>query len=139
MSAEPRGAALLFNYVTTMKALIMDDDMVHQYIIERCFKEYGINTIPATTAHEGIEHAILERPEIVLINSVLPDMEGLEVLSLMQDDERLRSIPVVIISTSADPGVIQAARDKGAFSFIGKPVTKDKIQELYRAVWGMRT
>jgi two-component system response regulator len=68
-------------------------------------------------------------PKVVLLDLKLPKVNGLEVLRLMKDDPRLRTIPVVIVTSSAEDPDMQAAYQLGANSYVVKPVQFDAFME----------
>ena len=72
---------------------------------------------------------INEPPRVVLLDLKLPRINGLEVLSALKDDERTRTIPVVIITSSAEDPDVKKAYELGANSYVIKPVQFDSFIE----------
>jgi two-component system response regulator len=72
---------------------------------------------------------MLEPPKIVLLDLKLPKVNGLEVLRAIKADERTRTIPVVILTSSREDPDIKAAYDLGANSYVVKPVDFDAFLE----------
>ena len=70
-----------------------------------------------------------EPPRVVLLDLKLPRINGLEVLSALKDDERTRTIPVVIITSSAEDPDVKKAYELGANSYVIKPVQFDSFIE----------
>jgi two-component system, response regulator len=68
-------------------------------------------------------------PKVVLLDLKLPKVDGLEVLRLMKEDPRLRTIPVVIVTSSAEDPDMQAAYGLGVNSYVVKPVQFDAFME----------
>ena len=81
----------------------------------------------ARGAYEGRRIDI--SPKVVLLDLKLPKVNGLEVLHLMKSDERLRTIPVVMVTSSAEDPDIKAAYDLGANGYVIKPVKFDAFME----------
>jgi CheY-like chemotaxis protein len=75
------------------------------------------------------------RPAVVLLDLNLPGTDGREVLEHVKGDEGLRSIPVVVFTTSSNPGDVQASYRTGASGFIIKPI---RFEELMRAVENLK-
>lgn len=67
------------------------------------------------------------RPDLILLDLNMPKLDGRKILKMLQDDHDLRRIPVVVISTSNDPGEVLKTYDLGANSFITKPRTFDEL------------
>ncbi|HSL44772.1 MAG TPA: response regulator [Anaerolineales bacterium] len=68
-------------------------------------------------------------PKVVLLDLKLPKVNGLEVLRLMKEDSRLRTIPVVVVTSSAEDPDMQAAYQLGVNSYVVKPVQFDSFME----------
>lgn len=68
-------------------------------------------------------------PKVVLLDLKLPKVNGLEVLRIMKEDKHLRTIPVVIVTSSAEDPDMQAAYNLGANSYVVKPVQFDAFME----------
>ncbi len=68
-------------------------------------------------------------PKVVLLDLKLPKVNGLEVLRIMKEDKRLRTIPVVVVTSSAEDPDMQAAYNLGANSYVVKPVQFDAFME----------
>jgi two-component system, response regulator len=68
-------------------------------------------------------------PKVVLLDLKLPKVDGLEVLRMMKEDKRLRTIPVVVVTSSAEDPDMQAAYNLGANSYVVKPVQFDAFME----------
>jgi CheY-like chemotaxis protein len=87
--------------------------------------------------HQGrYEHQDTPRPDLILLDLNMPKLDGREALGVLKNDPKLRSIPVVILTTSRAEEDVARSYDLGANSFISKPVTfvglVDVMRELGR-------
>jgi two-component system response regulator len=73
-------------------------------------------------------------PKLILLDVKLPKVDGLEVLRQIKDDPRTRDIPVVVLTSSQEEPDLTAAYDRGANSYIVKPVNFEQFSELMRKV-----
>ena len=73
-------------------------------------------------------------PKVVLLDLKLPKINGLEVLRTMKNDERLRTIPVVMVTSSAEHPDVKSAYDLGANGYVIKPVQFDSFMEAMSKV-----
>ena len=80
------------------------------------------------------EYAEAPKPDLVLLDLNLPRKSGREVLAEMKADQRLRRIPVVILSTSTNQDDISAAYDLAANCYVAKPVDLDEFVNVIRAI-----
>lgn len=85
--------------------------------------------------HDGpYLHSSTPRPSIILLDLNMPRKDGREALAELKADQSLRTIPVVILTTSSDEVDVQNAYDLGASSYITKPVTHHQLTEVMQMV-----
>ena len=94
--------------------------------------EDGVSAL-AFLRHEG-RYAHAPRPGLILLDLNLPKLNGREVLAVIKDDPSLRSIPVVVLTTSKAEEDILRTYDLGVSSFISKPVTFDGLVDVVRTL-----
>jgi two-component system, response regulator len=87
----------------------------------------GLDFLFARGKYEGRRADI--SPKVVLLDLKLPKVNGLEILRIMKSDSRLRTIPVVMVTSSAEDPDIKAAYDLGANGYVIKPVQFDAFME----------
>lgn len=101
--------------------LITDDDQFMANVCRRKFEEAGFSVTVATDGHAAIEELVLHPPDVVLLDLMLPEIDGLGVLRFLRSRERLRGLPVIVVSNlSYFSGVVQAAWHAGATYFFNK-------------------
>lgn len=83
--------------------------------------------------HEG-DHRDAPRPDIILLDLNLPLKSGTEVLREIKDDEDLRSIPVVVLTTSGAAEDVRASYERRANCYVTKPVTLDEYAVVIQAI-----
>lgn len=84
--------------------------------------------------HRTGEHAAACRPDLILLDLNLPGIDGREVLAEIKGDPTLRSIPVVVMTTSHSPADIEAAYDLQANCYVTKPVGLDALIDIVRRI-----
>jgi two-component system, response regulator len=92
----------------------------------------ALDFIFGTGAHEG--RSITEQPKVVLLDLKLPLVDGLEVLRRIKGDERTRSIPVVVLTSSAEERDIVESYQLGVNSYIVKPVDFERFADAVRVL-----
>jgi CheY-like chemotaxis protein len=139
MSLGPLTAALsvLLLYLWFMavqRILMIDDDEDDQQIF--CMAVARISPDADCICLNGAEVAIEQlkaktvRPELIFLDLNMPIMNGHDFLALAQTDEDLKSIPVIILSTSSDPHTIESCKQKGAMDFVVKPGSFNKLVDI---------
>lgn len=103
------------------RILITDDDQFLANVCRRKFEEAGFSVAVAADGHAAIEELVLHPPDVVLLDLMLPEIDGLGVLRFLRSRERLRGLPVIVVSNlSYFSGVVQAAWHAGATYFFNK-------------------
>jgi CheY-like chemotaxis protein/class 3 adenylate cyclase len=103
------------------RILIIDDDPFNVDFLEQELADLGYATASAQNGAQGLEMVIQEKPDLVLLDIMMPVMDGFSVLSRLKSDPQTRGIPVVIISALGDMHSITKGIEMGAEDFLPKP------------------
>ena len=103
-----------------MKVLLVDDDEAITTVFATALKKEGFETSRAGTGQDGLDKAKSEQPDMILLDQVLPDMQGNEVLAKLKKDEMTKNIPVVILSNFSQEELVKQAINEGAADYIFK-------------------
>ena len=117
----------------TTRVFFAEDNPDHAYLIRRCLEPLGLDLHHASDGETDLEllrHWRGSKPDFVLLDLNLPRMSGLEVLSAIRANPQLRSIPVVVFSTSRLDSDVARAYECGANSFVVKPAKFGDFREL---------
>lgn len=99
-----------------------------QMIVETCHK--GVRLITSTTGSQAVALARENKPDMILLDLNLPDMNGREVLRNLKNDAETRAIPVVIVSADAMPNQLHTLINEGAEEYLTKPINVEKFNRL---------
>lgn len=120
------------------RILVVDDDPELQELVRVLLTHAGMEPIPAETANAAAQ--VLRKlplPDLVLLDMMLPDVSGLELLKQMRAKAVFNDLPVVILSALADPEQIRDGLKAGADRYITKPYIAgnlvNTVQEVLRA------
>ncbi len=106
--------------------LVVDDQPINVQLLKRKLEREGIRV---TAAYNGLEALALvknEKPDLILLDVMMPDMDGIEVCQRLQADEQTRSIPIIFITArSSKEGKIEGL-NVGAVDYITKPIDLDE-------------
>ena len=116
--------------VPAAQVLVVDDDPVIQKLLQVNFEMEGYRVITASDGVEGLDRARSERPDIVILDVMMPKMNGLEVASALKGDPATSSIPIILLSAKAQEADVQAGRQTGAEDYVTKPF--DPLELLER-------
>jgi len=108
-----------------MSILIIDDEEILQDVLSSLLRTEGYSTLNATTAQAGLDLLGKEEVELVLLDLMLPDMSGIEVLKRIRAADP-DQVVVVITAYSSIEGAIEAMRE-GAFHYVPKPFKNEEV------------
>jgi DNA-binding response OmpR family regulator len=114
------------------KILIIEDEEILSNLLEKKLKEIGYDVSVAFDGEEGLNKIKELKPDLVLLDIIMPKKGGFEVLEEMQKDSQLKKIPVIIISNSGQPVEISKALDLGVKDYLIK--TQFDPQEVIEKV-----
>jgi CheY-like chemotaxis protein len=101
--------------------LIADDDPVTTYLLRHCLTSAGFRVCSALDGREALSLMQQEAPELVVLDVMMPVMDGLEVLRRAKADPRLRGIPVIMVTSREQDSDILEAVKIGAADYLVKP------------------
>lgn len=104
--------------------LIVDDDDRNRKLLDVFARSGGQKTILASDGAEGLQLAVRCKPKLILLDLMMPGMDGFEFVRRLKDDPVTRDIPVMIVSALDDPASQQRIIACGADDFIRKPVDR---------------
>jgi twitching motility two-component system response regulator PilH len=102
------------------KILIVEDDAFLSDLYFHTFSFSGFDTHVARDGLEGLEKVQEVKPDLILLDIMMPKMNGLEVIRKLKEDVNTKSIPVVILSNFSDEALAKEAMSQGAIAYIIK-------------------
>lgn len=119
--------------VKQARILIVDDEPINIKAVEKHLRKLGYENLQHTTdSRQVINLVVMTQPDIVLLDVMMPYLDGLEVLQQIRAHERCQHVPVLVLTAYCDTAHRHAALDAGATDFLGKPVDP---RELARRVF----
>ncbi len=117
------------------KILIIEDDKFLREIVVRKLTKDGYKAVQAFDGEEGIKKAKEEKPDLILLDLILPGLDGFEILAMLKSDQKIASIPVIILSNLGQKEDIEKGLKMGAIDYIVKAHhTSDEIIERIKSV-----
>lgn len=123
-----------------MRVLVVDDDQNIRRLVSFNLKADGHEVILATNGKEGLEAAQREQPDLILLDIMMPIMNGYETCSALKTDPETKEIPVFMLSAKGQMTDLDEAFAVGADNYITKPFDVEKLNktimfklESYRA------
>jgi len=109
------------------KILVVDDEDDILHFLELVLREKGYDVATASGGHEALTKAQIEQPNLILLDIMMPQMDGWEVLKLLRVDEETADIPVAMLSARTEAKDRVQGLQEGAIDYICKPFS---LQDL---------
>jgi len=113
-----------------LKVLVIDDEETLRTIVAQSFRDRGYTVLTADNGTEGLDLAKKERPDIIILDLLMPGMLGFEVCKRIREDAALTHSVVLITSAKSYKPDIDKALELGADAFIVKPADTDELIAL---------
>lgn len=111
------------------KILVVDDDADLVSIIQCRLKWCRCEAVTAADGREGLEKAASERPDLILLDTDMPVMNGHEMLERLRKQPELKDIPVIMVTALCEPQDIAAASSYGIVDYVTKPFDFTELME----------
>ena len=111
------------------KVLIVDDEEFVRQLIQIKLKFCGIDTVEAANGVEAIEKAISEKPDMILLDIMMPKMNGFEACQRLKANKETAHIPIVMLTARGDPSAKERGENAGALDYLTKPFSPQKLAE----------
>jgi DNA-binding response OmpR family regulator len=103
----------------TLRILSIDDDPAMTELLSLLLKTHGYEPLVANTSTDGLRKIREESPDAVILDLMMPDMDGWQVCAEVR---KFSTIPIIILSALDNPGLVASALDAGADDYLVKPV-----------------
>jgi DNA-binding response OmpR family regulator len=117
------------------KILVVDDEDDILHFLEMVLREKGYQVTTASGGHEALTRAQIDKPDLVLLDIMMPQMDGWEVLKLLRVDEETRRIPVAMLSARTEAKDRVQGLQEGAIDYICKPFSLTELLGKIEAIF----
>ncbi len=102
------------------KILIVEDERPLREVLCDKFEANGFKAFKAKDGKEGLAVALKEHPDIILLDIIMPKMDGMTVLKKLREDKRGKDIPVILLTNLADDQKVAEATEEGVYGYLVK-------------------
>jgi len=118
------------------KVLIVEDYPATSEMIASILQGEGIITLTATDGPSALEKARAEKPDLILLDIMMPEMSGFEVAEKLKADPKTAKIPIFFVSVRATDENVKKGKDLGAAEYVTKPFDPFSLMEMIKKQLG---
>lgn len=109
------------------KILIVDDLPENVFMLQDRLENEGYEVITAYDGNSGIEKALIEFPDLILLDIMMPDINGFEVCRQLVSNPNTSSIPVILVTAKSDIEDVKEGLEAGAYDYVKKPFNRTEL------------
>jgi len=118
------------------KILLVDDSSTARLLARMVLQDSSYDVITARDGVEGVEKAKEEKPDLILLDVMMPNMDGIEACKRLRDEPSTAAIPIIMVTTRGEEGIAEASYAYGCNEFVTKPVDPAELLAKVRNCLG---
>ena len=116
------------------KILVVDDEPIIVKMLESGLKADGYEVLTAHSGEEGLEQCKLSKPDALILDIMMPDMDGSEVAAHMHEDSNLKHIPIIFLTAAIKPKEVPKDRKIGGHYFLSKAFKTEELLGILKKI-----
>ena len=120
------------------KLLIVDDEKDFIAMVTERLAAKGFEIIEAFDGKDGIEKAHIEKPDIILLDIMMPEMNGYDMCRKLKIDENYKDIPIIMVTAKFQPNDVEFGKEMGADAYLTKPLELETLSHKIEALLRLR-
>jgi two-component system alkaline phosphatase synthesis response regulator PhoP len=118
------------------KILVVDDEIYIVHILDFSLGMEGYEVVTALDGEQAVERALAEKPDLIVLDIMMPKLDGYETCRILKKDEATRDIPVILLSAKGRNIDQKIGFEVGADDYITKPFSPRKLVERINTILG---
>jgi CheY-like chemotaxis protein len=119
---------------TPKQILIVDDDQLMHRLFQHHLEKAGYKMVSAMNGREALEIASRQLPQLIVMDIMMPDIDGLAALRELKKNDATKSIPVIVITANSNQLAKQESANSGAAIFLTKPFSPTQLLNEIRRI-----
>ena len=107
--------------------LVVDDESHMRRLIEFTLRKGGYTIVVVGNGREAIAAARASSPDLIILDVLMPEMDGMEALDRLKENQQTASIPVILLTGIGQPAARQLVEEKGTVTYLAKPFSPSKL------------
>ena len=117
------------------RVLVADDDRMIRMLVKMLLQRDGYEVLEAQNGHEAIDTALTNRPDLLITDLMMPEVDGYETLAALRSEASCALMPVIVLTAESGPEVQQTVLDLGAEDYLVKPFDSEVLLQRVRSVF----
>jgi len=117
------------------RVLVTDDEPITRMLVKLLLERDQFEVLEAANGRQAVEIAVRERPDLMLIDLNMPEMDGYEAIGRLRRDFTLATLPIMVLTSEEGPGVEKRVLELGADDYIIKPFDPEVLLSRVHAVF----
>lgn len=117
------------------KILIVDDSSTNNLLFQHLLEDEGYTVIIADNGEDAIKMADNDRPHLILLDIMLPGVDGFQVLQELKENKKTTDIPVVMVTAKNDTWSMKKSMELGAYDYVVKPIQIESFLEKIKDIF----
>jgi CheY-like chemotaxis protein len=122
----------------TKTVLIIEDQEDAAELFAEMMRVSGFRVLKTTNSAPALSMMMADKPDVVILDIMMPETSGLDILRLMRRDPELADVPVVVVSAKSMPADIKNGMEAGASTYLSKPVGFLELKEAVEKAMGIQ-
>lgn len=119
--------------------LVVDDDFVNRMLLRKILENSGYEVLEAFNGKEALARVKADKPDLVLLDIMMPEMDGYEVCEYLKADSDTESIPVIFITALSDSADLVKGFNVGAEDYVSKPINVEEVRARVKTHLKLKT
>ncbi|HBN07078.1 MAG TPA: hypothetical protein DD435_00015 [Cyanobacteria bacterium UBA8530] len=115
------------------KILVVEDEVTNQEVAEIILKNQGYDVVIANNGQEGIDMALSHHPDLIIMDILMPVLDGLTATRRLKADPRTKDIPIITVTAKASSSDKSAAQAAGSEGFLAKPYRNRTLSDIVKS------
>ncbi len=111
------------------KIMVVDDELLLRHMLGDALEEAGYSVVLVESGRTALACAKVYRPDCILLDIMMPELDGYDTCAALKADPELAAIPVILISATTDLRVVDRAEQVGAVEVLPKPVSAPQLKQ----------
>jgi CheY-like chemotaxis protein len=114
--------------------LVIDDDAWIQRVVKKKLEQCGAEVKSAVSPVAGISFAVNNLPDLIILDILMPGIDGEMAFRMLRSIHATRNIPIVIVSANISPEILKKTHREGTIGYLTKPFTTEKLYEMVKGI-----